>query len=71
MPLICVDNDVTQVKVGGEPSGFWEYHDYCLGNRSVGPAYVMSQVSQILMPIYVPSCYYKEKVEKKGGESGW
>ena len=27
---------VTQVKVGGEPSGFWEYGYCCLGNRSVG-----------------------------------
>ena len=25
-----------QVKVGGEPNGFWEYGGRCLGNRSVG-----------------------------------
>ena len=49
-PLICMDNDVTQVRVGGEPSGFWEYGGHCLGNRSVGPTYVMSQVSEVLMP---------------------
>ena len=40
-------NDVRQVKVGGEPSGFWEYGGCCLGNRSVGPAYVMSQISEV------------------------
>jgi hypothetical protein len=45
-----MDNDVTQVKVGGEPSGFWEYGGHCLGNRSVGPTYVMSQVSKVLNP---------------------
>ena len=39
-------DDVTQVKVGGEPSGFWEYGGCCLGNRSVGPTYVMSRVSE-------------------------
>jgi hypothetical protein len=32
-------DDVTPVNVGGEPSGFWEYGDCCLGNRSPGPAY--------------------------------
>jgi hypothetical protein len=39
-----MDNDVTQVKVGSEPSGFWEYGARCLGKRSVGcaVAYVMS-----------------------------
>jgi hypothetical protein len=47
---IYIDNDVTQVKVGGEPSGFWEYGDCCLGDRSAGPAYMMSQVSEVLMP---------------------
>jgi hypothetical protein len=46
-------DDVTQVKVGGEPSGFWEYGGCCLGNRSAGPAYVMSQVSEVLIPIPV------------------
>jgi hypothetical protein len=40
-------NDVTQVKVGGEPSGFWEYGGCCLGNGSVGPTYVMSQVLEV------------------------
>ena len=34
--LIFMDNDITQVKVGGEPSGFWEYGGHCLGNRSEG-----------------------------------
>ena len=29
-------NDVIQLKVGGEPSGFWEYGDCCLGNQSAG-----------------------------------
>ena len=42
--LIYTENDIMQVKVGGEPSGFWEYGSCCLGNRSVGcsVAYVMS-----------------------------
>jgi hypothetical protein len=29
-----MDDDVAWVKVGGEPSGFWEYGGCCLGNRS-------------------------------------
>jgi hypothetical protein len=39
-----MENDITQVKVGGEPSGFLEYGSCCLGNRSVGldVTYVMS-----------------------------
>ena len=60
-----IGDDVTQVKVESEPSGFWEYGGCCLGNRCSGPAYVMSQVSEVLMPTYLPSCYYKEK-EKIG-----
>ena len=48
--LIFMDNDITQVKVGGEPSGFWEYGGHCLGNRSVGPAYVIPQVLEALIP---------------------
>jgi hypothetical protein len=31
-----MEDDVTQVKVGGEPSGRWEYGACCLGNRSAG-----------------------------------
>jgi hypothetical protein len=31
-----MENDVTQVRVGGEPSECWEYGGHCLGNRSVG-----------------------------------
>jgi hypothetical protein len=34
--LIYMENDVMQVKVGGEPSGCWEYGAYCLGNQSGG-----------------------------------
>ena len=30
---------LTQVKVGGEPSGFWEYGGCCLGNRHLGLTY--------------------------------
>jgi hypothetical protein len=41
---------LTQVKVGDEPGGFWEYGGCCLGNRSAGLAYMMSQVSEVLMP---------------------
>jgi hypothetical protein len=42
----------SQVKVGGEPNGFWEYGGHCLGNRCVDctVAYVMSQVSEVLIP---------------------
>ena len=42
--LIYMENDVMQVKVGGEPIGFWDYGACCLGNRSVGSTvtYVMS-----------------------------
>jgi hypothetical protein len=44
IPLIYIENDVTQVKVGGESSGFWKYGARCLGKRSVGRSvgYVMS-----------------------------
>jgi hypothetical protein len=44
VPLIYMENDLTQVKVGGEPSGFWKYGACCLGNRSAGHTvtYVMS-----------------------------
>lgn len=48
--FIYMGNDVTQVKVGGELSGFWGYGGCCLGNGSAGPTYVMSQVSEVLMP---------------------
>jgi hypothetical protein len=34
--LIYMGNDVTQVKVGGEPSGCWEYGACCLDNRFAG-----------------------------------
>ena len=34
--LIYIENYVTQVRVGGEPNGFWEYGGRCLGNRSAG-----------------------------------
>lgn len=47
---LYIDDDVIRVMVGGEPNGFWEYGGRCLGNRSVGPAYVMSQVLEVLMP---------------------
>ena len=47
---LCIGDNVTQVKVGSEPSGFWEYGGCCLGNRSVGPAYVLSQVLEVLIP---------------------
>ena len=42
--LIYMENDVTHVKVGSEPSKCWEYGACCLGNRSAGcsVAYVMS-----------------------------
>jgi hypothetical protein len=55
-----------KIKVGGESSGCWEYGGHCLGNKCVGHivAYVMSQVSEVLIPTYLPSCYYKEKGKK-------
>lgn len=34
--LIYMENDTTQVKVGGKSSGCWEYGVCCLGNRSAG-----------------------------------
>jgi hypothetical protein len=34
--LIYMESDITQVKVGGEPSDCWEYGACCLGNRSAG-----------------------------------
>jgi hypothetical protein len=52
--------------VVGEPSGFWEYGGCCHGNRCVSPAYVMQWISEVLIPTYLPSCYYKEK--EKGGK---
>ena len=59
----------SQVKVGGEPNGFWEYGGCCLGNRYAGHAvtYVMSQVSEILIPTFLPYYYYKEKKKRGGG----
>ena len=44
--LTYMENDIMQVKVGGEPSVFWEHGSCRLGNRSVGcvVAYVMTQV---------------------------
>lgn len=39
-----------QVKVGGEPNGFWEYGGCCLGNRCSDCTYVMSWVSEVLIP---------------------
>ena len=34
--LIHMEKDVTQVKVGGEPSRCWEYGASCRGNQSAG-----------------------------------
>ena len=57
IPLIYMENDVTQVKVRGEPSGFWEYVACYLGNRSAGHAvaYVMSHMfgRSPLMPTFL------------------
>ena len=39
---LYMGDDVTQVKVGGEPSGFWEYGGCCLDHSCADPAYVMS-----------------------------
>lgn len=36
LPFIWVVTNSLQVKVGGEPSGRWEYGACCLGNRSAG-----------------------------------
>lgn len=47
---LYMGDDVTQVNVEGEPSGFWEYDGCCQGNSFVGPAYVMSQVLEVLIP---------------------
>ena len=34
--LIYMENDITQVRVGGKPNGFCEYGGHCLGNQSAG-----------------------------------
>jgi hypothetical protein len=47
---LFMGNDITQVKMGGESSGFWEYGGCCLGNWSAGPAYVISWVLEVLIP---------------------
>jgi hypothetical protein len=47
---LYMSDDVTQVKVGGEPSGFWEYGGCCLGIRPAGPDYVTSLVLEVLIP---------------------
>ena len=52
-PFIYMENDLKQVRMGSEPSVFWEYGACCLGNRSAGPTYVMSQVSEVLMPTII------------------
>lgn len=31
-----MENDITQIRVGGKPNGFWEYGGRCLGKRSAG-----------------------------------
>jgi hypothetical protein len=51
VPLIYRENDMMQVKVGGEPSGFWEYGACCLSNSSAGHtvAYVMSEFLEVLI----------------------
>jgi hypothetical protein len=49
---LYMGDDITQVKVGGESSGVREYGGCCLGNRSAGPTYVMSQVSAVLVPTF-------------------
>jgi hypothetical protein len=58
-----MNNDVTQIKVGGELSEFWEYGGCCLGNRSAGPTYVMSQVSEVLIPTHTPYCLSDQESE--------
>jgi hypothetical protein len=62
----------SQVKMGGEHNGFWEYGGCCLGNGCVGHVvpYVMSQVSEVLIPTYLPSHYYKEKKKEEGEADG-
>jgi hypothetical protein len=61
---LYMGDDVTMVKVGGEPSGFWEYGVCCLGNRSVGqPHYVMSRVWEVLIPTTC-TCIYVEIIKE-------
>jgi hypothetical protein len=43
----------SQVKVGGEPSGFWKYGGCCFGNISAGLPYVMSWVSHVVIPTHM------------------
>ena len=47
-----MDNDITQVKVGGEPSGFWEYGGRCLGsigNLVFSTGHVLEVLKQFVM----------------------
>jgi hypothetical protein len=50
--------------MGGESNGFWEYGSRYLGNKYVGRtvAYVMSLVSEVLMPTDRISGEYESKV---------
>jgi hypothetical protein len=47
---LYMGDDVITGKVGGEPSGFWEYGGCCLGNRCLGLTSMMSWVSEVLIP---------------------
>ena len=68
--FIYIGNDIIQVKVGGEPSGFWEYGDYCFANGSAGPTYVVSQFSEILMPTTRKS-WHQDLASRKSGSNSY
>jgi hypothetical protein len=64
--LIYMESDVTQVRVGGEPSGFWDMRVIGLATEVMG--YIVSAwVWNVLVLTYLP-CYYKEKGKKGKGE---
>jgi hypothetical protein len=63
-----MENDLTQVKVGGESNGCWEYDACCLGNWSagcrlcsylcvvIGLEYPHATQSPTGSPLFNPSC---------------
>ena len=64
--LIYMESGVTQVRVGGEPSGFWDMRVIGLATEVMG--YIVSAwVWNVLVLTYLP-CYYKKKGKKGKGE---
>jgi hypothetical protein len=66
-----MESDVTQVRVGGEPSGFWDMVVIGLATGlQVVSHVVRAWVWNVLVLTYLPpSCYYKRKQRKREGEA--